>query len=123
VLRRLRRGLDVGNAVRVQGHRGGEHDEERHQVGERHPDVGIDLDAAKLRRGLFGRLAQRMFAVGRALLLHFLRSLPEEQVRADRGAEHGHEREQIIRAQRDIRDERVQAASSHGTRTTNTVAT
>jgi len=108
-LGRLRRGLDVGDAVRMQGHGGGQHDEERHQVRERHSYVRIDLDAVKVGLGLLGRLAQRLFAVGGALLFHFLRSLPEEQVRADRGAEHGHEREQIIRAQRDIRDERVQA--------------
>jgi len=44
-----------------------------------------------------------------ALFFHFLRSLPEKKIRADGRAEHCDQREEIVRAQREIRNERVQA--------------
>ena len=44
----LRRGLDIGDAVRVQRRRGRQHDEQRDDVGEAHADERVELDAAQL---------------------------------------------------------------------------
>jgi hypothetical protein len=46
-----------------------------------HADVRIDLYAPQRLRGLRRRVEQRHLAAGGALVLDFLRCLPEEQVR------------------------------------------
>ena len=66
-LGRLRGGLDVGDACDVQRRRRAEDDAERDDVGERHAEVGVDLDAvAGARRAPSGACASAP-AAGSAL--------------------------------------------------------
>jgi len=96
-LGRLRRGLDVGLSGRMQRGRGGENDRERDQVGERHADDGIGTDAMKFLLRAVMLVDQRTLGHVDALVLGFLRSLPEKQVGRDRGAEDRHDGGEIIR--------------------------
>ncbi len=91
----------------VQRHRGRQDDEVSHDIGKRHAHVGIDLYAPQMRLRLLRRFAQRLFAGCRALLLHLLRRLPEEQVRTDGGAEHGHQHHEVVGAPGQVGHERV----------------
>ncbi len=95
-----------GDAVHVQRRRRGEHDAERDAVGEEHADPGVDLDAVQVLGGLLGGLAQRLVPGRGALLLHLLRGLPEEEVGADGGAQHRHERCDVVGAELQLREER-----------------
>jgi len=57
------------------------------QVGERHADPGVRQHAPELLIGLRGSLLERRLRGVRALLFHFFRGLPEEQIGADGGPE------------------------------------
>src|ERR1700731_3584053 len=59
-------------------------------------EVGIDPYAPKLRIRLPGGALQRLLAPVVADLLHFLGGLPEEKIRADRGAQHGRQGSQVF---------------------------
>jgi hypothetical protein len=62
-------------------------DEEGDEVGKRHADPGVRLHAAELLLALFGSVFGRRFRGVRALVFHFFRGLPEEQIGADGGPE------------------------------------
>lgn len=85
----LRGGLDVGDAGSVQCGCCAQDDEEGDQVGECHAEDRVGLDAAQVLPHLLQRRCRRA-----ARILYFLRRLPEEQVRTDRGAEHRHHGQQ-----------------------------
>jgi hypothetical protein len=75
----------------MQRGRGAQDDEERDQVGERHADEGVDLDAAQVAPHRGGAV----LGAGRRLrVFHLLSGLPEEEVWADRRAEHRHHGQQ-----------------------------
>lgn len=77
-------------------HRGGrENDEKADHVGVDHADDGIEVDPLQ-RAVCGGGLQQQGLLLGLLLFFHFLRGLPEKHVRADGGAEHGHEGQQIV---------------------------
>ena len=95
-LSRLLRALDVGDAVNVQRSRRRQHDEKGDRVREDHADIGVELDPVQVRPGLRRRLAQGLLSRPGALLLHLLRGLPEKQIRADGGAEHRDQGEQVV---------------------------
>ena len=71
-------------------------DEERDRVREDHPDRGVDLDAVELGDAASGELAKRAMRLALVHLLDLLRGLPEEQIGADGGAEHGDHHQEII---------------------------
>jgi hypothetical protein len=62
-------------------------DEEGDEVGKRHADPGVPLHAAELLLALSGSVFEWRFRGVRALLFHFFRGLPEEQIGADGGPE------------------------------------
>ena len=95
-LRGLRRSLDVGDAVRIEGCRGGDDDEEADQVGEPHAEIGVDPDAVDLGAGLVRRVDQRMRRGVDTLVLRFLRGLPEKAIGSDRRAEHSDDRHDVV---------------------------
>jgi len=99
----LRRSLDVGDAVGVERHRRGQHDEEGDDVRERHSHDRVDLDAAQIAVRLSRGALQRAPAAVRPHLLDLLRRLPEEQIRADRGAEHRDDGGDVFLLPRDVR--------------------
>lgn len=96
--RGVRRGLH-GDVMAVQRGRGRERDEECDDVRYAHADPGVEVDSLQLRGGLMRRPPQRLLVRFRAQFLDFLRRLPEEQVGADRRAEHGDDRGQVRRGQ------------------------
>ena len=65
--------------MQVHGYCCCQYDEKSDQVGEPHADVSIDLDTMQVGLRLFGCFLQRFFAIRRALLLNFLRRLPEKR--------------------------------------------
>jgi hypothetical protein len=82
--------------MRVQGCRRRENDEEPHPVRHGHANQRVEVDAVELGSRLLRRAQQRLLSWFGANLFDFLRGLPEEQVRADCGAEHGDDRCQIV---------------------------
>ena len=71
----------------MKGRGRGDDDEDRHDVGEEHAEIGVDADATEFQRRLFRRAFERL-GVGALLdLFDLLLSLPEEEIRADRGAQ------------------------------------
>jgi hypothetical protein len=96
MLRGLRRGLDVGDAVRIERCRGGDDDEEADHVRKPHAETGVDADAVNLGPGLARRVDERMRGGIDALVLRFLRGLPEKAIGRDRGAEHGDDCDNVI---------------------------
>ena len=102
---RLRRGLDVGLAGRMQRRRGGDDDRQRDQVGERHADDGVGADAMEFLLRAIVLFDQRPLRRIDALVLGFLRGLPEEQIGRDRGAEDGDDGGEIVGAPGQARNE------------------
>jgi hypothetical protein len=72
-------GLDGGDAVFGQRHRGGQDDEIGDQVGKPHADEGIKLDPPELGRRVLRLLATRLGAAVGADFFDFLRRRPEEK--------------------------------------------
>ena len=92
-------------------------------VRDAHPDHRVGPDAGELRAGLPRRATERT-GTAPVPVLHLQRRLPEEQVRADRGAEDRHQSRRAVGTEAQVRDEgREDRASSHGTCTVNTTAT
>ena len=105
-LGRLRRRLDVGDAVLVQRHRRRDHDAQRDQVRERHAEERVLLDARQVLGDVPGCSAQRVArSAVRRVVLDLLRRLPEEQVRADRRAEHRDDHRRVLRGRDAGREE------------------
>jgi hypothetical protein len=57
-VRCLRRRLDIGHAVRVQGRRGRYHYKKGHDIGDPHPYQGVDLYSRQLARRLVGAVVE-----------------------------------------------------------------
>ena len=85
-----------------------QHDEERDEIGRRHADDRVQPDARELPRRLGGRFEKRLGRRVLPLVLDLLRGLPEEQVGADRRAEHGHEHGEIAPRPFDMRHDKVE---------------
>ena len=103
----LRRCLDIRHSGGVQCCRSGDDDEQADQIGIAHPEIGIEANPPDLAWRLLGRIEKRFGVWVDLLVLGFLRGLPEEAVRRDRGAEHGDNRHDIIRAERETRQKRI----------------
>ena len=89
------RGLDRGDPRRVRIRRGRVDDEDRDQVRDAHPDHRVGSNARELRSGAARHEAEREGAATQPVL-DFQGRLPEEQVRADRGAEDGDQRHRVV---------------------------
>ena len=77
---------------------GGQDDEEGDAVGEQHAGDGVGRCGASSGRLPALQLAQRLVALALVHLLDLLRGLPEEQIGADRGAEHGDDHREVVGA-------------------------
>ena len=100
-----------------------QHDEQRDDVRKAHADERVELDARELARRLLRRFDQRLRVRVFLLVLDLFGRLPEEQIGADRRAEHGDHDGQIIAENSMWGSTRFRATVSQGTPTTNTVAT
>ena len=81
--------------MRVQRGGGGEDDEEHDEVREEHAGHHVGAGAGQLERGRAPPLPQRA-ATGRAVLLHLLGGLPEEQIRRDGGAQDADQDREVV---------------------------
>ena len=93
--------------MRVQRRRGGDDDEKADDVGKSHPHIGIDTHPRDLGFRFPRRLDQWMRQRIDPLLLRFLRRLPEEAIGRDGRAQHGNDRDDILRLEGKIGHERV----------------
>src|SRR5215218_3873787 len=98
----------------VQGGYRSQHDAESDEVGERHADISIELDALQRLARLVRGSKQRFFAALCALFFDLLRRLPEEQVGTDGRAEHGDDRNDVIGFYRKLRQQRPDGYLSPG---------
>jgi hypothetical protein len=101
-LGRLRRGLDLRDAVLVQRHRRRDDDAQGDDVRESHADDRVLLDAGQVLGHVLGVLAQLPGIRPAVAVLDFLRGLPEEQVGADGRAQHGDHHSRVV-LRRDVR--------------------
>ncbi len=89
-------------------------DKDRHDVGEEHPEIGVDADAPELQLRLAWRAFERLGVDALLDLLDLLLRLPEEEVGTDRGAENRHDDRQIAGLQADIGHDEVVANRGPG---------
>src|SRR5450631_664214 len=99
--------LDIGLALRVKRRRRGQDDRPRDDVRERHPEKRVETDARKLSRRLLRRLLHRVLWCVAFDFLDLLRSLPKEQVWADRRTEDGDQRGEVFWCKPYRRNERL----------------
>ena len=111
----------------MQRRRGAQDDEERDQVGEAHPEVSVPADPAQVVAGDRLRMRQEVCAAvarGDGLeILHFLRRLPEKQVRADGRTEDGNDHRDRVVVQLELRKQRALEDLRPGTSRVKTTAT
>ena len=104
-LRRLGRGLHVGEPVRVQGRARRQDDEVHDEVRDEHSRHDIRPRAAQLAlEGAARPIAQ--LVIQRLVRLDLLRRLPEKEIRTDSRPEDGDEGKEIVLRERDLRKQR-----------------
>ena len=99
----LRASLDVGDAMRVQGRRGADDDEQGDDVRISHPDVGVEAHPTDLRRRFLRCRNQGVRRGIQPLFLRFLRGSPRVTIRRARLAEHRDYGDDVVLRQREIR--------------------
>src|SRR3984885_13618880 len=77
-----------------------QYDEIGNEIRECHPNICIDFNPPKLFRGLLWRFFEWLFLWLTFHLFDFFSGLPEQKIRADRGAQYCDESSQVISLKR-----------------------